>query len=60
MGETSGGVMRFGNQTTLITPQRLSRFGIEVDEALRVGGSGFLEESDTGEAGLQTESESLK
>ena len=36
------------------------RFGIEVDEALRVGGSGFLEESDAGEAGLQTESESLK
>ena len=45
MGETSGGVMRFGNQTPLITPQRLSRFGIEVDEALRVGGSGFLGES---------------
>ncbi len=32
-----------------ITPQRLSRFGIEVDEALRVGGSGFLGESDAGE-----------
>ena len=26
------------------------RFGIEVDEALRVGGSGFLGESDAGEA----------
>ena len=39
-------------QTTLITPQRLSRFGIEVDEALRVGGSGFLGESDAGEADL--------
>lgn len=36
------------------------RFGIEVDEALRVGGSGFLGESDAGEAGLQTESESFK
>ncbi|MDP6382668.1 MAG: hypothetical protein QF385_05580 [SAR324 cluster bacterium] len=28
------------------------RFGIEVDEALRVGGSGFLGESDAGEAAL--------
>ena len=44
--------MRFDSQTTLITPQRLSRFGIEVDEALRVGGSGFLGESDAGEAEL--------
>jgi len=35
--------------TTSITPKRLSRFGIEVDEALRVGGSGFLGESDAGE-----------
>ena len=35
-----------------ITPQHLSRFGIEVDEALRVGGSGFLGESDAGEADL--------
>ena len=26
------------------------RFGIEVDEALRVGGSGFLGESDAGES----------
>ena len=34
---------------TLITPKRLSRFGIEVDEALRVGSSGFLGESDAGE-----------
>jgi len=33
-----------------ITPKRLSRFGIEVDEALRMGGSGFLGESDAGEA----------
>ena len=32
-----------------ITPKRLSRFGIEVDEALRVGGSGFLGASDAGE-----------
>ncbi len=32
------------------TPQRLSRFGIEVDEALRVGGSGFLGEFDALEA----------
>ena len=60
MGETSGGVKRFGNQTPLITPQRLSRFGIEVDEALRVGSFGFLRESDAGEAGLQTESESFR
>ena len=35
--------------TTSITPQRLSRFGIEVDEALRVGSFGFLGESDAGE-----------
>ena len=28
------------------------RFGIEMDEALRVEGSGFLEESDAGEANL--------
>ena len=35
------------------------RLGIEVDEALRVGSSGFLEESDAGEAGLQTESEGM-
>jgi len=33
-----------------ITPKRLSRFGVEVDEALRVGGSGFLGESDALEA----------
>jgi len=43
-----------------ITPKRLSRFGIEVDEALRVRSSGFLGESDAGEAGLQTESESFR
>jgi len=48
VGETSGGVMRSGRQITLITPKRLSRFGIEVDEALRVGRSGFLGESDAG------------
>lgn len=36
------------------------RFGIEVDEALRVGGSGFLGESDAGEAGLQTESKNFR
>jgi len=57
VGETSGGQLRFVRQTTLITPKRLSRFGIEVDEALRMGGSGFLGESDAGGAGLQTESE---
>jgi len=34
----------------LITPKGLSRFGIEGNEALRVGGSGFLGESDSGEA----------
>ena len=50
MGAVVGGVMRFVSQTTLITPQRLSRFGSEVDEALRVGGGGFLGESDAGEA----------
>ena len=33
------------------------RFDIEVDEALRVGGSGFLGESDAGESELHTESE---
>jgi len=31
-----------------------------VDEALRVGSSGFLGESDAGEAGLQTESEGFR
>ena len=36
------------------------RFGIEVDEALRVGSCGFLGESDAVEAGLQTESEGYK
>jgi len=41
--------MRSGRQMTLITPQRLSRFGIEVDEALRVGSSRFLGGSDAGE-----------
>ena len=49
MGETSGGQLRFVRQETPITPQRLSRFGIEVDDALRVGGSGFLGESEAGE-----------
>jgi len=49
-----------GTVESSITPQRLSRFGIEVDDALRVGGSGFLGESDAGEAGLQTESESFR
>jgi len=34
---------------TSITPKRLSRFGIEVDEALRVVGSRFLGESNAGE-----------
>jgi len=38
-----------GTSENSITPKRLSRFGIEVDEALRVGGSGFLGESDAGE-----------
>ena len=36
------------------------RFGIEVDEALGAGGSGFLGNSDAGESRLQTESESFK
>ena len=54
----SGGQLKFVRQATLITPQHLSRFGIEMDEALRMGESGFLGEFDAGEAGLQTESES--
>ena len=41
-----------GTVASSLTPQHLSRFGIEVDEALRVGGSGFLGESDAGEADL--------
>jgi len=41
--------MRSGRQITLITPQSLSRFGIGVDEALRMRGSGFLGKSDAGE-----------
>ena len=49
MGETSGGQLRFVRQETPITPQRLPRFCIEVDDALRVGGSGFLGASDAGE-----------
>ena len=49
MGAVGGGKVRSGRQFTLITPQRLSRFGIEVDEALRLGGPGFLGESDAGE-----------
>jgi len=49
VGETSGGQLRFVRQMPLITPQRLSRFGIEVDEVLMVGRSGFLGESDAGE-----------
>ena len=52
MGADSWGQLRFGRQMSLITPKRLSRFGIEVDETLRVGGSGFLGESDAGEADL--------
>ena len=60
MGETSGGQLRFVRQETPITPQSLPQFCIEVDDALRVGGSGFLGESDAGEAGLQTESESFR
>ena len=60
MGETSGGQLRFVRQETPITPQRLPRFGVEVDDALRVGGSGFLGESDAGEARLQTESENFR
>ena len=43
-----------------ITPQRVSRFGIEVDEALRAGISRFLGEPDAGEARLQTESEGFR
>ena len=49
MGVVGGGKVRSGRQFTLITPQRLSRFGIEVDEALRVRSSGFPGESDAGE-----------
>ena len=60
VGETSGGPLRFVRQETPITPQRLPRFGIKGNEALRVGSSRFLGESDAGEAGLQTESESFK
>ena len=60
MGETSGGPLRFVRQETPITPQRLPRFGIEGNEALRAGRSGFLEESDAGEARLQTESENFR
>ena len=60
MGETSGGPLRFVRQETPITPQRLPRFGIEGNEALRAGSSRFLEESDAGEAGLQTESENFR
>ena len=36
------------------------RFGIEMDEALKVGGSGFPGESDAGESGLKTESENFR
>ena len=60
MGETSGGQLRFVRQETPITPKHLSRFGIEEDDALRVGSTGFLGESDAGESGFQTESESFK
>jgi hypothetical protein len=60
VGETSGGPLRFVRQETPITPQRLPRFGIKGNEALRAGSSRFLGESDAGEAGLQTESESFK
>ena len=38
-----------GTAESSITLQRLSRFGIKVDQALRMGGSGFLGESDAGE-----------
>ena len=41
-----------GTVESSITPHRLSRFGIEVDEALRVGASGFLGESDARESEL--------
>ena len=44
--------MRFGRQMTLITPEGFPGFGIEVDEALRVGSSRFLGESDSGESDL--------
>ena len=50
MGETSGGQLRFVRQETPITPKHLSRFVIEVDDALRAVSSGFLGESDAGEA----------
>ena len=60
MGETSGGPLRFVRQETPITPQRLPRYGIKGNEALRAGHSGFLGESDAGEAGLQTESKNFR
>ena len=57
--EMSGGQIKFVRQATLITPQHLSQFGIELEEALRMEVSGFLEDSDAREAGLQTESENF-
>ncbi len=50
MGAVGGGQKRSGRQITLITPEGFLGFGIEVDEALRVGDCGFLGESDTGES----------
>jgi len=41
----SGGQLKFVRQATLITPQHLSRFGIEMDEALRMGDPDFWESS---------------
>ena len=49
MGAVGGGQKRSGRQITLITPEGFPRFGIEVDEALRVRRSGFLGKSDAGE-----------
>ena len=39
-----------GTAESSITPKRLPRFGIEVDEGLMVGSSAFLGESDAGDA----------
>ena len=56
MAKSKLGLMRFEEDKLeyagafIPPPIIVFRFGIEVDEALRVGGSGFLGESDAGEA----------
>ena len=52
MGAVGGGQKRSGRQITLITSEGYPGFGIEVDELLRAGDSGFLGESDAGDAEL--------